>query len=615
MIAKTAPRRKALTYEEINQAVFAKTPPGTVLDLPLDKLHRRPSNRGGRPVEPADVAELAESLRVCGLTQAVTVRDISEEQELPVGHYELVQGERRYTAARVLQWDTIPALVVTLTEAAAAVRVNADNTNAQPLDPIQRALALRDAMARGVPEDQAAASVGAPKGAKNLLRLLDLPDSLQELVAAGRLSQKIALACVPYVKIPAVMAAVAKAVKANEWWVNHEDRYQYELQRILNQHTRPVDTKTKHDPGYQRGGPQTCAFAQDLLGADEKLTPEARASLNVVEIRVANKPTLLATNTKAWDARQQEARAAQKKHDEAKRRQAATTAAAAGQPANPDAEAAQDHSLVQKTERLALLWLRLLMAEALIPGDDRTRTVHRWLTNAAADMGSGITALEDWDIATATLLGTPITRVDQYARYATRNWDLVRLLIGDDDRHAAADQAECLRARLLLFPAWRNWGSLTSPPWDEDQAAASVLVQPYLLPEHYLNLPDDEIRTAAHWLGTAPALTVAADCWPTDINDAWRRARNETGYHRSMLRAWLDVHNKRQLQRQAAEWKITGSVFGEKLSEKLQTVLDMHTTTGLPIPKSLLAAAAPPKPAKAAGRRRKATATTDEDPA
>jgi ParB/RepB/Spo0J family partition protein len=585
-------------------SVLAKT---QIVEVPVEKIHRRPSNRGGVPVTFPEVADLMESIQQFGLSSPLELRTTSDEQELPIGHLELVKGERRWMACRALKRETVPAIVRELDRQAAAIAVAVDNTHRRDLDPIQRAKAVRDAIAAGATEDEAGLAAGIPKGSKNALRLLELPEAVQDLVATGRLSQRIALAAVPYVTIAGIMAGLFKAVKAKDWWVRGENNYQHGLEQLVHQHTRPVDAARKYKAGYQAGGDQTCAFAKELVGADRQLTAEAREALHVVEVRLANKPTLLATNVKAWDQRQAKAREESKKVQETQRRKKSAKAKAAGKAANPAAEAQQDRTLEDHTERHALLWLRLLIAERLVPGDARTRRVAAWVRDTAREGYGNVCPAVDWNVSAAHLLGHPSGEC-RWEEPQIDEWERSGQLYGGDDPQQAGDVSECLRAQLQLFPAWRPWSGLQVPPYDKDCVAGDVLAPPEKIPERYPTLDDDELRQAAEWLASVPGFRVVETVWPTRIKDGWAAARQVGSYHRELLAQWLaGFKTRRQLQGLVSELGLTDQVPASvTLTATRDAILEAHTgPKGLPLPKALAATAAPPKPKakRAAGGR------------
>ena len=131
----------------------------------------------------AEIRELAESIETVGLLQPITVR--------PVGDgYEIVAGERRFRAHRLLGRAFIPAQVRDLTDEQASQIMLLENTQRADLNPIEEARAYRrrvDTFGLSIPEVALWANVNAER-VKSRLDLLNLRDDAQALVASGQLS-------------------------------------------------------------------------------------------------------------------------------------------------------------------------------------------------------------------------------------------------------------------------------------------------------------------------------------------------------------------------------------------------------------------------------------------
>jgi len=153
------------------------------LELPIDKV--RPNPHQPRRVFDSDqLEELRDSLRRYGLLQPVCVR--------PTGAgYELIAGERRWRAARLAGWTTIPAV---LREGVGDEQMLelalVENLQREDLDPIERARAFREMIERlGLTQEQIALRVGLKRATvTNHLRLLELPERVQEAVVQGLLT-------------------------------------------------------------------------------------------------------------------------------------------------------------------------------------------------------------------------------------------------------------------------------------------------------------------------------------------------------------------------------------------------------------------------------------------
>ncbi len=131
------------------------------------------------------LAALAESIRARGLLQPIVVRPIAG------GTYELVAGERRLRAARMAELETVPALVRDTEDGERLELALAENMAREDLNPIEEARACATLVEDlGLTKEDVGRRVGRSRVAvSNLIRLLDLPDDVLELVESGGLSE------------------------------------------------------------------------------------------------------------------------------------------------------------------------------------------------------------------------------------------------------------------------------------------------------------------------------------------------------------------------------------------------------------------------------------------
>lgn len=127
--------------------------------------------------------ELVESLRAHGLMQPIVVR----RQE---DRFELIAGERRWRASQELGWETIDAVVVEADDRKMLVWALVENIQRETLGPIELALGFKQlASDFGFTQAQVGRAVGVSRPAvANLVRLLELPDEVQESVSRGTIS-------------------------------------------------------------------------------------------------------------------------------------------------------------------------------------------------------------------------------------------------------------------------------------------------------------------------------------------------------------------------------------------------------------------------------------------
>jgi ParB family transcriptional regulator, chromosome partitioning protein len=133
----------------------------------------------------ASLDALAGSIGSVGVLQPLIVRPLDD------GRYELVAGERRWRAAQKAGIDRVPAVVRTSPEDERLQAALIENMVREDLNPVEEAracAALVDDL--GISKEELARRVGRSRAAiSNLIRLLDLPDSVLALLARGDLSE------------------------------------------------------------------------------------------------------------------------------------------------------------------------------------------------------------------------------------------------------------------------------------------------------------------------------------------------------------------------------------------------------------------------------------------
>lgn len=132
----------------------------------------------------SELEELAASLRASGVLQPILVRPT------PEGKFEIICGERRWRAAQLAGLERIPALVRELTDETAAVVGLVENVQRTDLNAIEKARAFRRIQQlTQANQAEIAKRVGLQRSTvANMLRLLELPKSVQEHVSRGTLS-------------------------------------------------------------------------------------------------------------------------------------------------------------------------------------------------------------------------------------------------------------------------------------------------------------------------------------------------------------------------------------------------------------------------------------------
>ena len=134
----------------------------------------------------AELTALSASIAEYGLLQPIVV---TESKVLP-GTYVIIAGERRWRASRMAGLDEIPCVIFDGDELAAAQVALVENIQRSDLNAIEEAMGYRALIERfGMTQDSVAQKIGKSRPAvTNALRLLELPEEVLPMVAAGELS-------------------------------------------------------------------------------------------------------------------------------------------------------------------------------------------------------------------------------------------------------------------------------------------------------------------------------------------------------------------------------------------------------------------------------------------
>lgn len=151
-------------------------------EIPIDLIE--PSPLQPRSVfDQSKLEDLARSIGANGVVQPLLVRRRGEK-------YELIAGERRWRAAQLAGLSKVPAVVRAVSDDKVLELALIENIQREDLNPIEEARAYKKLIDTiGLTQETVAERVGRDRSyVTNYLRLLKLPDDLQELLQSGRLS-------------------------------------------------------------------------------------------------------------------------------------------------------------------------------------------------------------------------------------------------------------------------------------------------------------------------------------------------------------------------------------------------------------------------------------------
>ncbi|MCU0449515.1 MAG: ParB/RepB/Spo0J family partition protein [Bernardetiaceae bacterium] len=193
--------------------------PGNINDIPVNQIETNPYQPRTHFDETA-LKELAESIKVQGIIQPITVRQLEPEV------YQLISGERRLQASKLVGLATIPAYVRTANDQQMLEMALIENIQREDLNPIEVALSYQRLMAECELKQEALGDrVGKNRATvSNYLRLLRLPPDLQASLRDKKLSMGHARAIINVENVEQQLF-IHKKIMDEEWSVRRTEEY------------------------------------------------------------------------------------------------------------------------------------------------------------------------------------------------------------------------------------------------------------------------------------------------------------------------------------------------------------------------------------------------------
>ena len=140
-------------------------------------------NQPRKAFDSAELEMLAESINQYGMIQPITVRSMD-------GMYQIITGERRWRAARMAGLSEVPVIIISADDKKVAELALVENIQRSDLNPIEEAMGFAALIEEyGLTQEEAAKQIGKSRSAvTNLLRLLNLPESVRKMIENGELS-------------------------------------------------------------------------------------------------------------------------------------------------------------------------------------------------------------------------------------------------------------------------------------------------------------------------------------------------------------------------------------------------------------------------------------------
>lgn len=161
------------------------TPRRAETHVPVERVHPNP-DQPRRVFQDEALSELASSIREKGIIQPLIVRPHGPNS----GEYQIVAGERRWRAAQLAQLHEVPVIIRDFDDTEVLEVAIIENIQRADLNPVDEAMGYRQLMDKfGHTQEQMSAALGKSRShIANLLRLLNLPEDVQQMLAAGALT-------------------------------------------------------------------------------------------------------------------------------------------------------------------------------------------------------------------------------------------------------------------------------------------------------------------------------------------------------------------------------------------------------------------------------------------
>ncbi|MDC3417722.1 nucleoid occlusion protein [Aquibacillus salsiterrae] len=169
--------------------------PDEVIQIPVNQIE--PNRYQPRSIfNEQKIEELAQTIHTHGMIQPIVVRMMGENESS--NGYELIAGERRWRAVQVLGWESVPAIIRNMNEAETASVALIENLQREELTVIEEAMAYQRLLEiHGLTQEALAQRLGKSQSTiANKMRLLKLPESVQQAVLEKKITERHARALI-----------------------------------------------------------------------------------------------------------------------------------------------------------------------------------------------------------------------------------------------------------------------------------------------------------------------------------------------------------------------------------------------------------------------------------
>ncbi len=200
-----------------------------------------------RQINETALAELTESIRASGVVQPVVLRPAAD------GRFQLVAGERRWLASRRAGKAAIPAVIRQISNEQAMEITIIENLQREDLNPIEQARAFeRLSREFNLTQEQIASRTGKDRASiANFIRLLKLPETLQNALEAGVISFGHGKVLLGLVSFPEHLERAAREVIEKQLSVRQTEELAARLLNPAQEEAKPQKTAQPLDPNVR----------------------------------------------------------------------------------------------------------------------------------------------------------------------------------------------------------------------------------------------------------------------------------------------------------------------------------------------------------------------------
>ena len=227
------------------------------------------------------IAELAESIREYGLIQPIVVK-LNKN-----GFYTIIAGERRWRASRMAGLKEVPAVIKEVSEQTEKEITLIENIQRENLNSLEEAAGIKELIdVYGLTQDEAAKKIGRSRSAvANILRLLNLPPEIQEMVKNEEISQGHARALLS-LENNVLALEIVKIIIAQDMSVRQTENYIASLSK-----EKTVKEQTKEEIEIER----------HIKSLEERISAELGTKIKIVHKKNKGKIEIPYTSAEDFD--------------------------------------------------------------------------------------------------------------------------------------------------------------------------------------------------------------------------------------------------------------------------------------------------------------------------